>query len=71
MAFGASPMWYRQAFLTPKTLNLLVIHRPALTAGIVIRGAEPTSGTVFAYWRSQPRNAASGSSGVVEASSCR
>ena len=40
---AATPLRYPQPFLAPKTLNLLVIDLPALTAGVMIGGTEPTA----------------------------
>jgi hypothetical protein len=40
MAFAAWPLRHPQPFFAPKPLDLLVIHLPALTAGIVIRRSE-------------------------------
>jgi len=46
---GVSPMILRhpQAFVAPKPLNLLVIDDPALGAGIVVGGAEPSPRVVL------------------------
>ena len=43
VALAASPLRYPQPFLTPKPLNLFVIHDPALIAGVVIGRPEPTT----------------------------
>ena len=71
MAFAASALRHPQSFLAPKALDLLVIHLPAFTAGIVIRGPEPPPGMILGVLRSQSRNAASGSSGVAATGSWR
>ena len=47
MAFAASPLRYPQSFFAPKALDLLVIDLPALTAGVVIGGPEPTAGMIL------------------------
>jgi hypothetical protein len=36
VTFALSPLRNPKAFLTPKTLDLLVIHFPALAAGVVV-----------------------------------
>ena len=40
MPLAATPLRYPQPFLTPKTLDLLVIDDPSLGSGVVIRGTE-------------------------------
>ena len=40
-AFAASALRHAQAFLAPQPLDLLVVHGPALAAGVVIGRAEP------------------------------
>jgi len=36
MALASAPLRYPQSFLTPKALNLLVIHCPALSTSVMI-----------------------------------
>ena len=43
VAFTPPLLRYPQALVTPKTLDLLVIDVPTLTAGIVKGGAEPAA----------------------------
>jgi hypothetical protein len=43
VAFTAASLRHPQAFLAPKSLNLLVIDGPALTTDIVVGGPEPTA----------------------------
>jgi hypothetical protein len=40
-AFTSAALRHPQALFTPEPLDLLVVRRPALTTGIVIRPAEP------------------------------
>lgn len=47
MAFAAPPLRHPQTFLASEPLHLLVIHMPALTAGIVISGPKPAPRMVF------------------------
>ena len=42
VALTPAPLWHPQPFLTPKTLNLLVIHRPAFASGVVVGRPETT-----------------------------
>jgi hypothetical protein len=47
VAFPSAPLRNPQTFFTPKPLDLLVIHCPALPAGIVIRGPESATGMIL------------------------
>ena len=46
MAFAVAAL-YSKPFFAPKALHLLVIDCPAFSAGVVIRGSEPTSWVVL------------------------
>ena len=48
MTLASSPLWHPHSFLTPKALNLLVIHNPAFGACIVVGGPEPTPRMIIA-----------------------
>ena len=47
VAFAASALRYPKSLFAPKALDLLVIHLPAFTTGIVIRGPKPPPGMVL------------------------
>ena len=47
MAFTLSVLRHPQFFLAPKALNLLVIHCPAFTSGIVVSRPEATAGMIL------------------------
>jgi len=47
VAFTTPPLRHPQSFVAPKSLDLLVIHMPALTAGIVIGGPESAARMVL------------------------
>jgi hypothetical protein len=44
VAFTSSRLRHPQPFLAPKTLDLLVIHYPALGAGVMVCRPEPRRG---------------------------
>src|SRR5690606_9195523 len=46
-AFAAPPLRDTEALVTPEALDLLVVHDPALSAGIVIRASVPVAGMVL------------------------
>jgi len=54
VAFASSPLRHSESLFTPKTLDLLMIHLPALATGIVIRGPKPPPGMLFGVL-AQPR----------------
>jgi hypothetical protein len=54
VAFAASPLRHPQPFFTPKPLDLLVIHVPAVSAGVMIGRPETTTGMVLGVL-AQPR----------------
>jgi hypothetical protein len=47
VAFTLSTLRHPQSFLTPKALNLLVIHCPAFTSGVVVSRPEATAGMIL------------------------
>ena len=54
MAFASSALRNPQPLFAPKALDLLVIHRPTFTTGIVIRGPKPPPRMVLGIL-AQPR----------------
>ena len=71
VALAASPLRYPQPFLTPKPLNLFVIHDPDLTAGVAIGRPEPTTWMVAGIFAQPSPQGGIGIPGVVEAGSNR
>ncbi len=47
VAFAAATPWYSKPFFAPKALHFLVLDCPAVSAGVAIRGPEPTSRVVL------------------------
>jgi hypothetical protein len=47
VAFTAASLRHPQPFLTPKTLNLLVIDNPSFASGVMVGRPEPATGMVL------------------------
>ena len=62
--FAAPALRHPQTFLAPQALHLLVVHGPALAAGVVVGAAESPPRDASSRTPQPPRSAASGSAGV-------
>ncbi len=63
-ALASTPLRDPEPFVTPQALDLLVVHRPPLGAGVVIRPPVPVAGMVLRPGARHSLNARSGSATV-------